>query len=61
MCTGGPMSQLLEIGDSDEPDTRLRKLWRRDGFILDDAGDVVRLETFDEIGLACDAWGSRTC
>jgi endonuclease YncB( thermonuclease family) len=51
----------VEIGDSQDPDTRLRKHWFRNGFILDDAGDVVRLESFDEIGLACDAWGSRSC
>jgi hypothetical protein len=51
----------VEIGDSEEPDTRLSRHWFRNGFILDDSGDVVRLESFDEIGLACDAWGSRSC
>jgi hypothetical protein len=51
----------VDIGEAEEPDTRLAKHWHQDGLVLDDAGDVVRLETFDEIGVACDAWGSRTC
>jgi endonuclease YncB( thermonuclease family) len=51
----------IEIGDSLQDDTRLVKHWRQSRSILDDGGDVVRLETFDDISIACDAWGSRSC
>jgi len=51
----------VEIGDSQEEDGRLLKHWRTGRFILDDAGDRVRLATFDDIALACYAWGSASC
>jgi endonuclease YncB( thermonuclease family) len=51
----------VEIGPSQDEDSRLLKHWYQPDFILDDAGDAVRLESFDDISLACDAWGSKSC
>lgn len=42
-------------------DTRLVKHIGYDGAYLPDAGGTARVATFDEITLACDAWGAGRC
>jgi hypothetical protein len=51
----------LEVGGDPADDTRLRRHWGLRSTILHDGGDAVALETFSEIVLACDAWGSVSC
>lgn len=42
-------------------DTRLVKYVGYPGAYMNDAGGTARVSTFDEIDLACDAWGSGRC
>lgn len=42
-------------------DTRLRKHWGLGRRILFNRGDVVRVQTFTDITVGCDAWGRRSC
>jgi endonuclease YncB( thermonuclease family) len=46
------------LADQDTPDHRH---WGLDENILNNGGDRVSIQTFDQIELACDAWGSRSC
>ena len=64
----GPRSVLqpgevmrIQTGGSPQQDTRLFRHWGQPDPILDNAGDVVRLTTFDEIDLDCFAWGRGAC
>jgi hypothetical protein len=51
----------LEIEGSPGADTRLVKHWGKGKRILDDSGDVVRLESFRGITLDCFAYGNASC
>ena len=51
----------LEVAGSPQGDTRLVKHWGKSKRILDDGGDVVRLESFRGITLDCFAYGSASC
>jgi endonuclease YncB( thermonuclease family) len=51
----------LEVEGSPTSDTRLVKHWGKSKRILDDSGDVVRLESFRGITLDCLAYGSAHC
>ena len=51
----------LEVEGSPSADTRLIKHWGKSKRILDDTGDVVRLESFRGITLDCLAYGNRSC
>ncbi len=47
-------------GDPDD-DTHALRHWAQTGNILSNHGDKVTLKTFDDVVIACAAWGSRTC
>jgi endonuclease YncB( thermonuclease family) len=51
----------LEVEGSPAGDTRLVKHWGKSKRILDDNGDVVRLESFRGITLDCLAYGNAHC
>jgi len=53
----GPGSALAP-GQSLQVDMRD---WGFDGPVLRDGGGSISLTTFDQITLACDAWGSGSC
>jgi endonuclease YncB( thermonuclease family) len=55
--------QALEVDVDGDPagDTVLRRYWGLNRLMLPDAGGVVRVQTFDSVTLACDAWGSGSC
>ena len=50
--------RLYESGDED---SALTRYWATNGPILNNGGDVVELRRFDDVLLACTAWGSRSC
>jgi endonuclease YncB( thermonuclease family) len=54
-------TMVLEVEGSPRADTRLVKHWGKSKRILDDGGDVVRLESFRGITLDCFAYGSASC
>jgi endonuclease YncB( thermonuclease family) len=45
----------------EEDDSRLIRYWPTNGPILNNGGDSVQLRRFDDVVLACTAWGDRTC
>ena len=51
----------VDVGGDPADDTALHRHWGLDRLLLPDQGGLVRLTTFDQIVLACDAWGSRAC
>jgi endonuclease YncB( thermonuclease family) len=51
----------VEIEGDPAQDTRLLKYWGETGPILDNRGDVIRLETFTGIQIGCYAYGSKVC
>jgi hypothetical protein len=51
----------LAVEGSPGSDTRLVKHWGKSKRILDDTGDVVRLESFRGITLDCLAYGNASC
>jgi endonuclease YncB( thermonuclease family) len=55
--------QTVQVDVDGDPagDSALRRFWGLGRLILPDAGGVVRLTTFTQITLACDAWGSGSC
>ena len=44
-----------------EQDAPGRLHWALPKRVLNDGGDRVEVQTFDQISLACDAWGSKRC
>ncbi|MFL5844406.1 MAG: lamin tail domain-containing protein [Solirubrobacteraceae bacterium] len=56
----GETMQVFIKGDPSE-NTRLERHIGYDGAYMADAGGTARVSTFDEIDLACDAWGSGHC
>jgi len=54
-------AMTLEVEGSPSADTRLVKHWGKSKRILDDTGDVVRLESFRGITLDCLAYGNARC
>ena len=42
-------------------DTALHRSWGLNRLVLPDPGGWVRVQTFSDIALACDAWGSGSC
>jgi endonuclease YncB( thermonuclease family) len=64
----GPSSALaagqsLTVDLQGDPgsDSATTRHWGFEGSMLRDGGGFVRLTTFDQITLACDAWGSGSC
>jgi endonuclease YncB( thermonuclease family) len=55
--------ETMEVDVKGDPstDTRLHKHMGIDGAYLPDRGGALQVTTFDEIPLACDAWGSGRC
>jgi endonuclease YncB( thermonuclease family) len=51
----------LHVGGDPADDTPLERHWGFPSGILNDGGDLVRLSTYDDIGIACTAWGDRSC
>jgi endonuclease YncB( thermonuclease family) len=45
----------------DGGDSRLVRYWPTNGPILNNGGDSVQLRRFDDVVIACTAWGSRSC
>jgi endonuclease YncB( thermonuclease family) len=58
-----PPGQTMQVDVNGDPagDTALRRHWGLNRLILPDPGGSVRLTTFTEITLSCDAWGSGRC
>jgi endonuclease YncB( thermonuclease family) len=64
-----PSGTILQPGDILRVDVKgdpaedqpLHKYWGLDGFILPNGGGSVRVSTYDDIVLACRAWGSGSC
>lgn len=56
----GETMQVFVKGDPSQ-DTRLVRHVGYDGAYMNDAGGSARVSTYDEIDLACDAWGSGRC
>lgn len=56
----GETMQVFIKGNPSE-DTRLVRHVGYPGAYMNDAGGTARVSTFDEIDLACDAWGSGDC
>ena len=51
----------IETQGNPRDDTRLERHWGFDETILRDGGDAVKLVTYTNITIACDAWGSGRC
>ncbi len=51
----------VRLYESDEEDQPLTRYWPTNGPILNNGGDVVQLRRFDDVLVACTAWGSRSC
>jgi hypothetical protein len=56
----GESMRVYTRGVPDE-DTDLVKHWGMESPILGNAGDKVKLSTFDYIDVACDSWGHASC
>jgi hypothetical protein len=56
-------NQTLEVDTEGDPadDTAFRRYWGLDGPMLPNHGGSVRLSTFNDITVACDAWGDESC
>ncbi len=54
---GETMTVRLSEGD----DRRLVRYWPTNGPILNNGGDVVKLQRFDDVTVACTSWGRRSC
>ena len=54
-------SLVVDVQGSPSSDTATTRHWGFDGSMLRDGGGSVSLTTFDQIALACDAWGSGSC
>jgi hypothetical protein len=51
----------LDVEGDPSDDTRLHKHWGFSRPIMPDRGDRVQVATFDDIVVACEAWGSGRC
>jgi micrococcal nuclease len=52
---------VVAIGGDPSEDTRTRRHWGADGYLLADRGDAVRLKTYSGVVIACGAWGYADC
>jgi hypothetical protein len=51
----------VDVQGSPSQDTHSELHWGLRGLWLPDPGGVVRVSTFTDVTLACDAWGSGRC
>ncbi len=51
----------VRLWESFKDDSRLIRYWPTNGAILNNGGDTVQLRRYDDIVLACVAWGTQTC
>jgi hypothetical protein len=51
----------VRLYETDDEDSALIRHWGTSGPILNNGGDVVQLRRFDDVFVACAAWGSRSC
>ena len=49
------------LASPSEDDRPLTRYWPTNGPILNNGGDSVQLRRYDDIVLACTAWGTETC
>jgi endonuclease YncB( thermonuclease family) len=58
----GP-GQTIRVHTQGDPaeDTATDKYWGMTGQILDNSGDVASLDTYNDIRIACTAYGSKSC
>jgi endonuclease YncB( thermonuclease family) len=56
----GEKMRVNVLGDPAD-NTRLEKNWGKEGPILGNGGDRVRLQTLTDIVIDCQAWGSASC
>ena len=54
-------TMTVRLYETDDEDSALIRHWGANGPILNDGGDVVQLRRFDDVLVACTAWGSRAC
>jgi len=58
----GPGEEIVvEVDGDPSDDTRFRRHWGIDRYMLPDSGGSVRLRTFSRIDIACDSWGDGDC
>ena len=58
----GPGQTIRVHTQGDPPDdTATDKWWGMEGEILNNSGDVARLETYNDVEIACTAYGSKSC
>jgi hypothetical protein len=58
----GPGEEIVvEVDGDPSEDTRFRRHWGIDQYMLPDSGGSVRLRTFSRIDIACDSWGDGDC
>jgi endonuclease YncB( thermonuclease family) len=51
----------MDIQGNPDNNTRLRRFYGFNGPMLTDSGQMVRLQTYNDIEIACDAWGNFNC
>jgi endonuclease YncB( thermonuclease family) len=51
----------VRLYESFDEDSALVRYWATNGPILNNGGDVVQLRRFDDVLVACTAWGRRSC
>ena len=54
-------TMTVRLYETDDEDSALIRHWGTNGPILNNGGDVVQLRRFDDVLVACTAWGSRSC
>ena len=54
-------TMTVRLYETDDEDSALIRHWGTSGPILNNGGDVVQLRRFDDVLVACAAWGSRSC
>jgi hypothetical protein len=54
-------SMRIEAGGDPADDTRLVRHWGYSRPVLIDGGDVAKVSTYDDIVVACTAWGDARC
>jgi endonuclease YncB( thermonuclease family) len=51
----------MDIQGNPDNNTRLRRYYGFNGPMLTDSGQMVRLQTYNDIEIACDSWGNFSC
>ena len=51
----------VRLWESYKDETRLVRYWTTGGPILNNGGDAVQLRRYDDVVMACEAWGTGSC